>query len=254
MLQCHNVLVLPFLVVFSIFSCNGQDFGYDGSEGPIHWGEKYQQCVGKHQSPIDIESQNVIEKSFPPIVYDGFDQNLEQVNVTNNGHTVMLSITKGEPPTVSGGPLSGTYAFTQLHFHWGQNDSLGSENQINHQSFPLELHVVLYNIQYETFKNALDYEDGLVVLSFLYSVSHTSNSKYNQFEEALDAVRDILASKEIDNFVSLDDFVGIDRGAYFTYAGSLTTPPCSEVVTWIEYQNTIPVSREQVSTNIFLFF
>jgi len=34
-------------------------------------------------------------------------------------------------PTIRGGGLLGTYIFQQLHFHWGSDDSHGSEHQVN---------------------------------------------------------------------------------------------------------------------------
>lgn len=45
----------------------------------------------------------------------------------------MLEINGTEPITVSGGPLKESYTFRQLHFHWGANDSAGSEDAINHR-------------------------------------------------------------------------------------------------------------------------
>lgn len=33
-----------------------------------------------------------------------------------------------ERPYVVGGPLLGKYAFSQLHFHWGENEMTGSEH------------------------------------------------------------------------------------------------------------------------------
>jgi len=42
-----------------------------------------------------------------------------------------------------------------------------------------------------------------------------------------------------------------DKSQYYTYNGSLTTPPCSEVVTWIDYKQSIPLSHEQVSSRAF---
>lgn len=44
---------------------------------------------------------------------------------------VMLQFNHSSPVTVSGGPLPGSYQFAQLHFHWGYNDSYGSEDLIN---------------------------------------------------------------------------------------------------------------------------
>lgn len=37
-----------------------------------------------------------------------------------------------------------------------------------------------------------------------------------------------------------------EKSQYYTYYGSLTTPPCSEVVTWIDYKKSIPLSHDQV--------
>ena len=45
-------------------------------------------------------------------------------------------------------------------------------------------------------------------------------------------------------------FVTKDR--YFTYTGSLTTPPYSEVVTWIVCNAVIPLSENQVSSLVEL--
>lgn len=43
----------------------------------------------------------------------------------------MVSIEADSRPTITGGPLSGTYEFAQLHFHWGENDTMGSEDLID---------------------------------------------------------------------------------------------------------------------------
>lgn len=39
------------------------------------------------------------------------------------------------------------------------------------------------------------------------------------------------------------------HGAYFTYSGSLTTPPCNECVIWIVFQDAIEVSQQQVAVS-----
>lgn len=74
-------------------------------------------------------------------------------------------------PTISGGPLRGTYEFSQFHFHWGDNDTVGSEDLIDGRSFPMELHMVFFNKQYLDTKHAMQYSDGLCVLAFFYDVS-----------------------------------------------------------------------------------
>ena len=71
---------------------------------------------------------------------------------------------------LSGGPLKGIYVFEQLHFHWGENDFEGSEDLINNRSFPMEMHAVFYKEDYKSFKEALNYSDGLAILAYLYEV------------------------------------------------------------------------------------
>lgn len=73
-------------------------------------------------------------------------------------------------PTLSGGPLKGPYVFSQLHFHWGGNDSVGSEDLINNHSFPMELHMVFYKMEYEDMETAIKYRDGLCVMAVFYEV------------------------------------------------------------------------------------
>lgn len=49
--------------------------------------------------------------------------------------TVVLQLNYSTPVMISGGPLTPIYKFTQLHFHWGVNDSLGSEDLINNHRY-----------------------------------------------------------------------------------------------------------------------
>lgn len=43
----------------------------------------------------------------------------------------MITIESEIQPTISGGPLNGVYEFSQMHFHWGDNDTMGSEDLID---------------------------------------------------------------------------------------------------------------------------
>lgn len=45
----------------------------------------------------------------------------------------MVSVESDIKPKISGGPLNGAYEFAQLHFHWGENDTIGSEDLIDGQ-------------------------------------------------------------------------------------------------------------------------
>lgn len=47
--------------------------------------------------------------------------------------SVLIEVENEPHPRVRGGPLDGDYVFSQMHFHWGDNDTLGSEDKINHR-------------------------------------------------------------------------------------------------------------------------
>ncbi|KRT79277.1 hypothetical protein AMK59_8261 [Oryctes borbonicus] len=180
-----------------------------------------------------------------PLVYENFE-NEADLAVTNNGHTVQFKLNTNPMPTITGGPLLGKYKFMQFHFHWGAHDEEGSENQVNSHSFPMELHVVFYSTAYGTFENATQHPDGLCVVSFLYSKSEEDNENYNQIINLLPRVNEVgNSAKGIDPIV-LELLLTEDKEHYYTYGGSLTTPPCTEDVTWIEFKSTIPLSHKQV--------
>lgn len=75
--------------------------------------------------------------------------------------------------------------------------------------------------------------------------------------DALEKVQNPGLIATVDSFTNLDSLLMYNRKEYFTYDGSLTTPPCSEVVIWIEFKNSIPLSHAQVTvsfhTNLTLY-
>ena len=50
-----------------------------------------------------------------------------------------LSATASNAYSVSGGSLPTTYYATQFHFHWGSDDSKGSEHTVDGKSYPMEV-------------------------------------------------------------------------------------------------------------------
>ncbi|GLV42153.1 Carbonic anhydrase 2 [Carabus blaptoides fortunei] len=224
-----------------------QDFGYNGRLGPEYWGERYSSCIGKHQSPIDISEHNVNLVNLEPLNFINFNVTPANVTITNNGHTVMMKINNKEMPEMSGGPLKGTYRFVQLHFHWGENDNEGSENTINNSSFPMELHLVFYKTLYDSVEEAMQNRDGLTVLSYLYQLSETNNTKYDSLLSVFPHVENPGTTVSVPEPPALKSLLVDDCKQYFTYDGSLTTPPCSEVVTWIEFKNAIVLSHDQLN-------
>lgn len=158
----------------------GQDFGYRGQHGPEHWKEDFKRCSGKYQSPINIDEHNVEKRDFPEIEYINFNVTPESLTMTNNGHTVLVNMKfpKGMEPRMRGGPLASKadYQFEQFHFHWGENDTVGSEDLINNQAYPAEMHVVMRSLDYPDFQSALDKDHGIAVLAYFFKVTKSGNS------------------------------------------------------------------------------
>merc|ERR1719412_783754 len=94
----------------------------------------------------------------------------------NNGHTAQLDVVKTLPDDVgvlSGGPLEGEYKILQLHFHWGSDDSRGSEHTLQGESFPIELHIVHVK---KGVANPLNTTRGLAVTGFFFQIDAADNA------------------------------------------------------------------------------
>lgn len=145
--------------------------------GPDHWSEHFNQCSGKHQSPININDVDVVNRTFSKMLFNEFNKLPTNVTIFNNGHTVLVKMSyDGHIPSITGGPLEGkgTYIFQQLHFHWGEDNSVGSEDRINDVAYPMELHVVFLNSKYDSFEEAARKNDGVLVLAAFYTVRKTN--------------------------------------------------------------------------------
>lgn len=243
------LLLIPMGLLFLSSASATDDFTYEGSHGPSQWPKEYQTCVGKYQSPINIDEQYVKNISFPRLQFIGLE-NPRSSFLMNNGHTVMLRANESDAAMIIGGPLNETYVFEQLHFHWGKNDTEGSEDLINNHSFAMELHAVFYKKSYNSMSEATKYPDGLAVLAYFYEASDDINPVYNAIVDVLPSAENVGAKNALQEPLLLSKLLTPNPAAiqnYYTYAGSLTTPPCLEVVTWIDFVEPQMVSHDQLA-------
>lgn len=68
----------------------------------------------------------------------------------------------------------------------------------------------------------------------------------------LPSIRWVDSQIDLNVSITLSSLLPKDIDTYYTYRGSLTTPPCSEAVTWIIFSTPVPISFRQVLYNIFL--
>jgi carbonic anhydrase len=194
---------------------------YEQEQGPSHWGElkpEFAPCkTGHHQSPIDIG--NVRKADLPAIE---FDYKPSPLHIIDNGHTVMINYAPGSFISVGGK----RYALKQFHFH------RPSEEMINGKGYEMSLHLVHANPEGDTVVVAVLLEKGQqnpVVREVWNDLP-----KEKEKEEIFDNVQ-----------INATEVLPTDRG-YYTYAGSLTTPPCTENVTWFVLKHPVTISDEEI--------
>lgn len=167
-----------------------------------------------------------------------------ELPMTNNGHTVQITL----PNTMYIRDSDGTvYRAKQMHFHWGGQDSeiSGSEHTIDGMRHAIEIHLVHFNENYGTYEKAVDQPDGLAVIAVLVKVDdYTQNDYYSTFISELENVKYTEQTTTLRN-VNIRNMLPEDIQHYYTYPGSLTTPPCTENVKWFVFQDFATISKAQ---------
>ncbi|XP_061076934.1 carbonic anhydrase 6 isoform X1 [Conger conger] len=219
----------------------------EGDLDQMHWSEKYPDCGGRLQSPIDIQRRKVRHNpDMPSLELTGYDriQNGKFL-MTNNGHSVQIDL----PPTmVITKGLPGRYTAVQMHLHWGGWDleASGSEHTLDGIRYMAELHVVHYNSdKYKSVTEARDKPDGLAVLAFFYEDGHFENTYYSDFISNLAKVKYAGQSMTITS-VDVRSMLPENLSHFFRYQGSLTTPPCYESILWTVFDTPITLSHNQI--------
>lgn len=196
-------------------------WSYNGKEGPEHWAQLdpgYETCaLGHAQSPIDIS--HTTRASLPRIA---FDYHASPAEVVNNGHTVQVNLSNAGGIEIDGKP----YRLVQFHFH------TPSEEHIAGRGFPMVAHFV---------HQAAD--GRLAVVAVLF--------KEGEKNQALASVFNAMPTKAGDKVELGANFapqtVLPQQQGYYAFAGSLTTPPCSEGVQWRVLKQPVELSHEQLA-------
>ena len=194
---------------------------YAGAGGPESWAKiqpDFAKCAnGTRQSPIDIRGGIAVD--LEPIQ---FDYRPSAFSVVDNGHTVQVNVEPGNAITITGK----RYELVQFHFH------RPSEERINGRQYDMVAHLV-----------HKDPDGHLAVVAVLLdrgSAQPIVQSVWNNLP--LEKGDEVHAGTRID----LAQLLPQDK-RYYTYMGSLTTPPCSEGVLWMVMKQPVPISPDQVS-------
>ena len=200
---------------------------YTGTGGPDAWGrlqpENAKCSAGTRQSPIDIRGGIAVD--LEPIA---FDYHASAFSVIDNGHTVQVNVAPGNAITITGR----RYELVQFHFH------RPSEERIDGRQYDMVVHLV-----------HKDPEGRLAVVAVLLDRGNAQaivQAVWNNLP--LEKGDEVHAGTRID----LAQLLPEDK-RYYTYMGSLTTPPCSEGVLWMVLKQPVPISAEQVAIFAHLY-
>jgi carbonic anhydrase len=214
------IAAIPTIIVSE--DAHVHHWAYEGKEGPAEWGKldsTYSTCsLGHAQSPIDIKGARSAD--LPALK---FNYKAVPLNIIDNGHTIQINYAAGSTLTVG----DKIYSLQQIHFHHP------SEEQINGHVSDMVAHLV-----------HSDSEGHLAVVAVLLKKG-AENSLLttlwknipSQKEKAVD-----VAGVQVD----ITNLLPTDRG-YYTFAGSLTTPPCSEGVTWFVLKQQSSISANEIA-------
>ncbi|KAL3312307.1 hypothetical protein Ciccas_009098 [Cichlidogyrus casuarinus] len=216
------------------------DYGSKNVLGPHAWCKFCPEAGGEKQSPINI----IYSKCST-------DTSLSSLKITTKSSSKMTLIRKAHNFQVSapgaaelqGGPLQGRYTLAQFHFHWDESSNNGSEHLINGKAFCSELHLVFVNSKYADFAAALKQPDGLAVVGILLHTASSDMAGLTQLAEVL-AKSAPNAECAMPNDYDLNSLLPGNLQNYFTYSGSLTTPPCTECVTWLVLSTAVPITEK----------
>lgn len=220
-------------------------WGYGSSNGPEQWRQGFPIADGDRQSPIDIVTTSAeYDQTLTSVVLTPKYDLEPELEIVNTGHSLCAKIQKVSELT--GGPLQNTYRLEQFHFHWGQTDSRGSEHTIDGKEYPSELHLVHYNCdKYKTFGDAAKEPDGLAVLGVMIKVGE-KHLGFDTLCESAEHIKEPDEKYTIRNSFTPACLLPGNTSNYWTYEGSLTTPPLYESVTWIVLRDPLEISKEQL--------
>ncbi|XP_044531618.1 receptor-type tyrosine-protein phosphatase gamma [Gracilinanus agilis] len=229
-------------------------WAYSGTYGPEHWVTSSVSCGGRHQSPINILDQHArVGDEYQELQLDGFDN--ESSNKTwmkNTGKTVAILLK--DDYFISGAGLPGRFKAEKVEFHWGHsNGSAGSEHSINGRRFPVEMQIYFYNPDdFDSFQTAISENRIIGAVAVFFQVSQRDNPALDPIIHGLKGVVHHEKETFLDPFV-LRDLLPASLGSYYRYTGSLTTPPCSEIVEWIVFRRPVPISYHQMEAFYSIF-
>lgn len=208
---------------------------------PGDWSRLYNSC-GKYksaqhrQSPIELPKSGLLPKDlsdlslghYPPLHF----------NVAHNCHTLQATVTspwreRGENLLIDGQP----YRLVQFHFH------TPSEHMIDHGDIGLENFYAEVHFVHAAINNDGSIDSGRlavvgVFIDFAEELKQDDQFADEWFRRLTTQYSPLRGEPTLieDLETDLNDLFPDEKRGIYRYKGSLTTPPCSQIVDWIVFR------------------
>lgn len=108
--------------------------------------------------------------------------------------------------------------------------------------------MVHHEKRFDSLNSAALVKNGVAVLGILFHVSATPNPMIEDVLRNAGTVFEAVGRNQIyADELLLETLLPKNKARFFRYEGSLTTPGCGEAVVWTVFENSIPISFDQVT-------
>ncbi|XP_067670579.1 carbonic anhydrase 1-like [Haliotis asinina] len=226
-------------------SVSKSSFSYNmySSNGPQRWHLISSCCGGEKQSPVHLTTLGAV-------CYQPYTLTYRQPLATwvssvtyNDGQTASMTFPKGRLSLCDVPHREGSrFTLGEIHYHAGITEDTGSEHWVEDTGYAAEIHLVHYNRKYNGIAEAMSKRDGLVVIAVLIQEARTSpNSELRRYVRLVSR----LKANDAKLRTSMRPLLLLPRNKeFFMYEGSLTSPPCSESVSWIVMRQPLQLSTK----------
>src|SRR5262245_54483934 len=223
-LLCAGVATFASAAGPVVPAAGGPEWSYTGANGPAKWGKLGKEnatCgTGQLQSPIDINDADVRKGDIPPLL---FNYKTVPVRIIDNGHTIQVNYPPGSFLTVEGK----RFELVQIDFH------KPSEEKVNGKGHEMAAHLVHKG------------DNGKLAVVAVFLDQGNDNEVIKTLWKNLPATKGkevVVDSTQINALHLLPK-----NKDYYRFEGSLTTPPCTENVTWLVLKTPAQISGDEIA-------